>query len=117
MNTDPSAPPAAAPAWYDKRSLVWAWLLVFFPVGLYAVWKSRLFDRQRKWVVTGIVVGIVLLFGGSGALDAVVALIFAPLAVYLCWRDPQISRPTTLKFAAGAVVILLLFVAAAGPGG
>lgn len=104
--------------WQNKRTLVVAWLIMFFPVGLYAVWTGELFDRQKKWIITGVLFAVLILFSGGGVLDFLVAIILAPLAVFLCWRDPVIANMTTYLFGAGAVMILIFYLSslAAGPG-
>ncbi len=105
------------PSWMNNRTLVLAWLLEFFPVGLYAVWKGNLFDRQKKWIITGIVIGLIVVLGGGALLNFMAGVVFGPLAVFLCWRDPRVSRSTTLKFAGGAVVLFVLFLASPAPVG
>ncbi|MFH1886983.1 MAG: hypothetical protein ABIM40_09820 [Pseudomonadota bacterium] len=42
--------------WYEKTWLVVVLLVVFFPAGLYALWKNTGFSKRTKWIVTGVVV-------------------------------------------------------------
>lgn len=42
--------------WYENKSAVILWLIFFFPVGLYGIWKSSQFSDKTKWIVTGCVV-------------------------------------------------------------
>ncbi len=96
--------------WQDHKTLLYAWLLIFFPAGFYALWTGSIFDKQKKWMITGGIIFAVLVLGG--AFDALLALILAPLAVFILWKDTSIKRPTVYKFAGGAVIILLLFLSA-----
>ncbi len=99
-----------AESWQNHKTLLYAWLLIFFPIGLYGLWTGSLFDTRKKWMITG---GVVLVFLLTGAgFNALLALILAPLAVILLWKDTSIQRPTVYKFGAGAAVIFLLFIAA-----
>lgn len=70
MSSDPPAiPPAApertdlvpkggkcqtpkAPRWYDRNVFVIIWLYIFFPVGLYGMWKGKRFSRSVRILVT-----------------------------------------------------------------
>ena len=102
--------------WQDRRSLVYAWLLLFFPVGLYGLWTSRVFEDRQKWQFSA-AVAVVLVVGSAGLINLLVGLVGAPLAVFLLWRDPEIARPTFRNFAIGAGVVALLALASAGGGG
>ncbi len=104
-----------APRWQDNKTLLHAWLLIFFPVGLYALWTGPFYEKQIRWSITGGVVVMFLVLGRS--YDALLALILAPMAVFILWKDPDIQRPTVYKFAAAAGVIFLLFLAAPAPQG
>ena len=42
--------------WYDNRSLVIILLFVFFPIGIYALWKNYRFSTITKSIITGVVV-------------------------------------------------------------
>ncbi len=102
--------------WQDRRSLVYAWLLLFFPVGLYGLWSGTAFAQNRKWQLTGAVVAV-LVIGSAGFINLLIGLVGAPLAVFLLWRDPEISRATFRNFAIGAGVIAVLALASVGSGG
>ena len=96
--------------WQNNRTLLQAWLLIFFPVGLYALWTGNVYEKNIKAVITG---GVVIAFFVLGvAFDALLALVFAPLAVFLLWKDKDIKRPTVYKFAAAAGIFVILFLAA-----
>jgi len=41
------------PGWYENKAAVILWLVLFFPVGLYGIWKSSQFSDKTKWIVTG----------------------------------------------------------------
>ena len=42
--------------WYDNRGLVIVLLIVFFPVGIYALWKNYRFSTITKSIITGVLV-------------------------------------------------------------
>ncbi len=104
-----------ASRWQENKTLLHAWLLIFFPVGLYALWTGPHYEKPIRWSITG---GIVVMFLTLGrSYDALLVLILAPVAVFILWKDPEIQRPTVYKFAAAAGVFLLLFLAAPAPQG
>ena len=45
--------------WYDKKWLVHILLVLFFPVGIYALWKSR--TLPKWWKITGTVIVALIL--------------------------------------------------------
>ena len=51
--------------WYDKKALVIILLIIFFPVGLYALWKNNKFSMISKGIITA-VIAILLIFGFMG---------------------------------------------------
>jgi hypothetical protein len=51
--------------WYEKRSIVILWLIFFFPVGLYGMWKSSQFSDMVKWIVT-CSFGVLFVFSSAG---------------------------------------------------
>ena len=105
----------SAPRWQDNKTLLHAWLLIFFPVGLYALWSGPHYEKHIRWSITG---GVVVMFLALGrSYDAMLALVLAPMAVFILWKDENIARATVYKFAAGTGVILLLFLAAPSPQG
>jgi hypothetical protein len=52
---------AEKPKWFDKKFWVFFWLIIFFPVGLYALWRNSLFSRNAKLIITAIVVVLVMI--------------------------------------------------------
>ncbi|EKD28746.1 MAG: hypothetical protein ACD_79C00224G0004 [uncultured bacterium] len=56
--------------WYDNKRFVIILLFLFFPIGLYAMWKNKEFTKATKWIVTGF---IILLILGSGSKEQNVA--------------------------------------------
>lgn len=94
--------------WMENRTLVIVWLLIFFPVGLYAVWMGNVFEKQMKWAIIGGIVAVLVLFGGGWLLDLIYLLILMPAGLYLAWKDPSISKTTTYLFGGGAAIILVL---------
>ncbi len=45
--------------WYDRKTVVVLLLILFFPVGLYALWKNTTFTTKTKWVLAGVVIVLV----------------------------------------------------------
>jgi tellurite resistance protein TerA len=45
--------PATSNSWYDNKVVVIILLFLFFPVGLYAMWKNKKFSDKTKWIVSG----------------------------------------------------------------
>jgi hypothetical protein len=51
------------PGWYENKAAVILWLILFFPVGLYGIWKSSQFSDKTKWIVTGCL-GVLIVIAG-----------------------------------------------------
>lgn len=51
--------------WYENKSAVILWLIFFFPVGLYGIWKSSQFLNTTKWIVTGCFMVLMIISGAS----------------------------------------------------
>ena len=45
--------------WYQKPSGITILLIIFFPVGLYLMWKNELWTKQTRWIVTVVIALIV----------------------------------------------------------
>lgn len=46
--------------WYESRKAVYFMLVLFFPVGLYGLWKNESFQRPTKILTTSIIGAIVI---------------------------------------------------------
>lgn len=46
--------------WYDRTWVVLLSLLVFFPVGFYALYKNRPLAKRKKWIIAGVAALIVI---------------------------------------------------------
>lgn len=59
--------------WYQKDPFIILLLVVFFPVGLYLMWKYSDWNPKAKWVVTGVLLFFPSIIGvtdeGSEAID------------------------------------------------
>ena len=55
--------------WYQSTGGIIALLILFFPVGLYLMWKHADWNKAAKWVVTGIFGLLILVsaFGGDNS--------------------------------------------------
>lgn len=49
--------------WYQNNIVIIAFLILFFPVGLFLMWKYANWSKTVKWVVTGILVLIIIVNG------------------------------------------------------
>ena len=67
------------PKWFDSKPIVVVSMILFFPLGLYALWKNSAFSTKTKWTVTGIVALLVCIGGLVDEPDA---------------RGPSSSGPT-----------------------
>jgi len=65
VTMSPMPPKGQSEKWYDKTAVVVVLMIVFFPVGLYALWKNSRYTMKTKGIVTGIVA--LLLIIGMGA--------------------------------------------------
>ena len=101
-----------AKSWWENRTLVIVWLLFFFPVGLYGLWKGTLFSTKVKGSITAMVAVLFFALGSSGLTDFVYAFVLCPAGVFLLWKDPSISRSTTYRFGGALILILIAFLAA-----
>jgi hypothetical protein len=56
--------------WYQKPTGIIILLIVFFPVGLFLMWKNEMWSKKTRWIVTG-AIGILFIAnaGGSGSAD------------------------------------------------
>lgn len=95
--------------WKDNRTFVIAWLLVFFPVGLYGLWKGNCFDSNWKVGLTVLVV-VVFLVMGMRLVHPAYVFLFYPAALFVLWQDKGVKRATFYKFAGGWAVVFVLFV-------
>jgi hypothetical protein len=51
------------PKWYQKNPFIILFLVVFFPVGLYLMWKYSDWSPKTKWIVTGVLLFFVFIIG------------------------------------------------------
>lgn len=56
---------AEKPKWFDRKFWVFFWLIIFFPVGVYALWKNRRFSRNAKLIISAVVAVIVFMVGSA----------------------------------------------------
>lgn len=60
------APVEQASPWFEKKSLVGLLLVLFFPLGLWGLWKSSSLSKPAKIVISSIV-GLVLIIAANGS--------------------------------------------------
>ena len=76
--------------WYMYKNLVIAWLVFFWPIGLYGLWKTSVFTKPVKWQIAGLVVCITLVFGGTQQFNLLLVFFLYPVGLYLVWKDTEI---------------------------
>ena len=92
--------------WFDNKTLVIAWILTFFPVGLYGLWKNQEFIRNVKFGVTvAVVIAFVLGINFTHPLYVFVAF---PAGVYLLWREREALGGLWKRFAIAYPIVLIL---------
>jgi hypothetical protein len=57
----PPHPSSVPQKWYTTNAGIIVLLIVFFPVGLYLMWKYASWPKNAKWIVTGILAFFVLM--------------------------------------------------------
>jgi len=66
-NESGAAPQKTKPKWYDKKGMVAVLCVIFWPVGLYGLWKSNVFSK--KWKVGGtliVLMGLMMILSAGG---------------------------------------------------
>jgi hypothetical protein len=51
--------------WFQKQSGIIILLIIFFPVGLYLMWKNNLWTKKTRWIVT-IALLVIVVLGQNG---------------------------------------------------
>ncbi len=69
--------------WYQKTGVIIVLLILFFPVGLYLMWKHASWNKMTKWIVTGVFAFLVI----SGA--------FSPKTTKTSDTTPKNATATT----------------------
>ena len=67
--------------WFDNKTRVIAWILTFFPVGIYGLWKNQEFIRNVKFGVT-VAVAMAFVLGINFTHPLYVFIAF-PAGIYL----------------------------------
>lgn len=83
--------------WYDNKLVVGLLIILFFPVGLYALWKNNHISNAVKWIVTG----VLLLF--------VVAVYNADPVVETKAEETESKKPEETKKVSETLNELLVF--------
>lgn len=52
--------------WYQGNAAIIAFLILFFPVGLYLMWKHAKWNKSVKWIITGLFAFSLLVNAVSG---------------------------------------------------
>lgn len=103
--------------WHRNRTLVIAWLVYFFPVGLWGLWASDRFAHTHKIIITVVTAVGVLLIAAVPYLNILYLLIAWPAVLVLVWRDRELTQIPRLGFAGASALALLIFVAGLAGGG
>ncbi|GLQ19037.1 hypothetical protein [Maritalea porphyrae] len=92
--------------WYDNKNLVIAWILTFFPVGIYGLWKNQEFIRNVKFGVT-VAVAMAFVLGINFTHPLYVFVAF-PAGIYLLWKNRKELGGLWKRFALVYPIILVL---------
>ena len=44
--------------WHQNPTIIILMLIIFFPVGIYFMWKNELWDKKARWIITIIYIGL-----------------------------------------------------------
>jgi hypothetical protein len=67
-NTDPGRDDGTQKKrWYQRSGWIIFFLIIFFPVGLYLMWKHAVWTNRTKWIITGVVAVFALIRFASPA--------------------------------------------------
>ncbi len=105
--TDQEATATPVSKWYDNQTMLLVWLLVLFPVGLFGLWKTSLFDLKIK---AALAVGVLVAFALNGfqIIGPIYLLILFPAALFLLWRDSGFRSRKFYGFGGAWLVVLML---------
>lgn len=92
--------------WYDNKNLVIAWILAFFPIGIYGLWKNQEFIRNVKFGVT-VAVAMAFVLGINFTHPLYVFVAF-PAGIYLLWKNREELGGLWKRFALVYPIILVL---------
>ncbi len=97
--------------WYNHRQHLVAWLVFLFPVGLFGLWKTSLWnDRDKIRIAIGvfIAVAVIAAMGRSG--QWLFALLACPAALWYLWQDERVTKNVRYLFAGilAAYILVLL---------
>lgn len=53
-------------SWNQRPSVIILLLIVFFPIGLYLMWKNSLWSKRTRWIVTGVISLVFIVIGING---------------------------------------------------
>jgi len=54
------------PKWFESKNKVYLWLLLFFPAGIYALWKNSTFTNKHKIIGTSVFAVLLAAIGCNG---------------------------------------------------
>ena len=115
--SDETSTDEAKGQWFDNKTLVIAWILTVFPIGLYGLWKNDGFIRNVK---LGVTVAVVMAFVlGINFTHPLYVLVAFPAGIYLLWKERETLGALWKRFliAYPIVLILVLINAAYAPAG
>lgn len=92
--------------WFDNKTLVIAWILTFFPVGIYGLWKNQEFIRNVK---IGVTVAVAMAFVlGINFTHPLYVFVAFPAGIYLLWKHRKELGGLWKRFAFAYPVVLVL---------
>ena len=69
LRSQSAVAPNRVTPWWKGTAVIIAALLLFFPVGLFMMWRYAVWTSRAKWIVTGIVTALVVAVAINGAVN------------------------------------------------
>lgn len=95
--------------WYKHRSLVYLWLLIAPPVGLYGLWKSSDMSNVLK-VALGLT-PIIIMVANLELWVGLAFMILVPAALIYLWVDKEINKKTKILYTVFSSIGAITFAA------
>ena len=95
--------------WYKRRSLLYLWLLIAPPVGIYGLWKSS--DMPNALKVALALIPIVIMASDLEIWMGLVFIFLVPAALIYLWMDKNIHKKTKILYTVFSTMGAIVFAA------
>ena len=51
--------------WYQKNWFMWIMVVIFFPIGLFLLWKYSNYKKSTKAIITIVIIGLIAISGSN----------------------------------------------------